>query len=141
MVSRSALKYARFRVCDNCPFMANSRLWNWPKCIAGVPTRELNDDAFDGPETDCPEGNWTNLDVKAKVPADLMARLEAEAALFADRNAICEMCEGLLPGAIVCPLSACGPKCRMARLKRPNMACPNTPPAWGPVEAPQSAPS
>jgi len=150
------LKLARIRVCAKCSNRTNDPAWPWPRCEAN--NRELNDDAFDGQESDCPAGNWDG--VKPELVDELGAipkRFEAVAneshvtasaecleaavenqkayvaAFVAERLAICDACEKT---KAECAMKKnCG-GCKARRrniLSRPGMVCSADPPRWKPV--------
>ena len=137
------LKHARIIVCRACPSWRQVQGAPWPRC--GADNRELDDGAFDGPDSDCPAGRWAAADVAAA--AEQMAAWQAMPKRFetarapqrdivAERSAICDACDGVTENGGKCAFKDCKPCRKASMLGRPGMACPADPPRWLPVAAP-----
>lgn len=73
-------KLARKRTCAACPHWANRHadVWRWPHCDCDGVDVEVDDAFLDGPETNCPAGQWLGLE-----PVDMEAeRMEGEERLL-----------------------------------------------------------
>ena len=112
------LKFARIRVCGQCEHRTKNPAWPWPRC--GADNRELNDDAFDGPETDCPQNQWrdinvaaTTIDIRRAACATcehqvMKAGFQAPRCRFPGNDV--KLTNAILSGQDVCPSGAWGSK-------------------------------
>ncbi len=136
-------KMVRTKQCQSgCEYFLNNRQVPWPRCMH-PDTRsnprgwlELRDDAFDGPDSDCPDGQWAGLDETeadeylkkvgyydevpkrqfiGKNETGVVTPFQNE---VAKRQVACRVCD-----RTSCPLHNCTACFEKARLNRASYAC------------------
>ena len=76
------LKLTRIGICRDCPHRKAEPGDRWPHCTHTGGPFELNDDAFDGPDSDCPANLWAGANT-----------MEALAQL---RSGVCQSCSHMV---------------------------------------------